>query len=109
MRADFRHWYGVCMDDMEADELADLYSMLPSGSRTRAAMDSAASWTDSEYMQAYQIDLLQNIEYMHSDGKGRKPTPFPRPKRKAVSHMTRQQVRERIENSRWKDIEDGRL
>lgn len=79
MRADFLRLYGLELEDVPIDGMAEMIAAMPRGTRTLAIMCPAAEWTDAEYLLANVVDGINGLMYGLSGGKGSKPKPVARP------------------------------
>lgn len=80
LRADLLRFYGLTsIHRLGITATADLTANLPDGAATWRRLDDARAWTPEAHLMAMQLDLLQQVAYGLSKGKGRKPKPIPRP------------------------------
>jgi hypothetical protein len=56
-----------------------LISQLPRESRLVRLIDPRSMWGPTDYLLASAVDALHGANWQRAKGKGRKPTPLPRP------------------------------
>jgi hypothetical protein len=94
IEADLRRYYGVRVRDLfdPASDLSprEVFSLLihmPTDSAYHAELAGGPQfrdWNAATYLLANVQDLLQGANYQRAGGKGRKPKPAYRPKRKGA-------------------------
>lgn len=109
MRHDFRVYYGVRYEDVDAHEAVDLINTLPMGSLWRADNSTEAEWSDERYL----FTRIQNLLEVIAHGKYLTGDPqiveFPLDREMRIEQARKaREVRERLNNTKWKEVEaDG--
>lgn len=111
LRHDFRAFYGCRYDDCDPAEAIDLIATLPNGSLFLAALNPRQAWSDELNAMYDLFDSLWKFIWMKSEkgtteGAPQAERPWyaaERSKRRARAHG----VRERLENTRWEDVDHG--
>ena len=95
LEADFQQFYGLdlfaLLDEGRWRRAASLAAQLPRESRTVARQDPRARWGDAEYLLALAVDNLAFMRYERT-GKGRKPKPVERPRKRAAKRQAERTV-----------------
>lgn len=109
LRHDFRVYYGVRYEDVDAHEAVDLINTLPMGSLWRADNSTEAEWSDERYL----FTRIQNLLEIIAHGKYLTGDPqiveFPLDREMRIEQARKaREVRERLNNTKWKEVEaDG--
>lgn len=103
LRHDFRRYYGVRYDDVEADEAIDLIETLPRGSAYVRAVRPDLSWSEVREAVADLQDTLWEIAYARA-GSREEPYRVTRPAdvvARAAARDKARATRRRIEGGEW--------